>query len=74
MGFRSGHDGSAQAVEKLMMGLDMYLRIKNKDLEEEQRRLEREQIRQEQVQEYEKSLATDRAKQEELAKQRQRER
>uniref|UniRef100_A0A915DM66 UBX domain-containing protein n=1 Tax=Ditylenchus dipsaci TaxID=166011 RepID=A0A915DM66_9BILA len=69
-----GHDGAAQAVEKLMQGLDMYLRIKNKDVAEEQSRLEREQIRQEQVEEYEKSLAVDRAKQEELAKQRQRER
>jgi len=56
-----------------MMGLDTYMRIKNKEVAEEQSRLEREQIRQEQVEEYEKSLATDRAKQEELARQRQRE-
>lgn len=67
----SGHDSAESTLEKLMMGLDTYMRIKNKDAEEEQKKLEREQIRQEQIDEYEKSLAADRAKKEEQEKQRQ---
>ncbi|KAI1693353.1 UBX domain-containing protein [Ditylenchus destructor] len=66
-----GHDSAESTLEKLMMGLDTYMRIKNKDAEEEQKKLEREQIRQEQIDEYEKSLAADRAKKEEQEKQRQ---
>lgn len=66
-----GHDGAETAIEKLMTGLDTFMRIKNKDAEEEQKKIEREQIRQEQIDEYEKALATDRAKKEEQEKQRQ---
>lgn len=63
-----------QTLERLMTGLDHYLQIKNKDAADELSRLEREQIRQEQIEEYEKSLATDRAKQEEIQRKKQLER
>jgi hypothetical protein len=66
-----GHDAIDSVMEKLMSGLDRCMSIKNKDAAEEQSRLERQAFRDQQVEEYEQSLAIDRARQEELQKQRQ---
>lgn len=66
----SGADTNDTAMEKLLSGLDRFQEIKNRSLAEEQRRIEREQMRQEQVTAYEESLAKDRAKQEEVTRQR----
>ncbi|KAI6197351.1 hypothetical protein M3Y94_01213900 [Aphelenchoides besseyi] len=68
-----GSDDVDQVMDKLLTSLDKFQEIKNRDMAEEQNRLEREQIRQEQVSEYEKSLAIDRARQEEQTRQREQE-
>lgn len=60
-------------MEKLMTCLDTFQEIKSRVAVEEQQRLEREAIRQEQVDEYEKSKAIDRARQEEAQRKRQEE-
>ena len=67
----SGQDSSDSAIQKLMMGLDQYQLIRQQDQQEERSRMEREQFRREQVEEYEKGLAADRAKLEEANKLRQ---
>uniref|UniRef100_A0A915CWP0 UAS domain-containing protein n=1 Tax=Ditylenchus dipsaci TaxID=166011 RepID=A0A915CWP0_9BILA len=69
-----GHDGKERTVQKLLLGLDVYMRIKNREAAERHNKVEREQILQQQAEDYQKSLARDRAKQEEQAQQRQRER
>ncbi|KAI6172420.1 AT hook and UBX domain containing protein [Aphelenchoides besseyi] len=68
-----GSDDVDKVMDKLLTSLDKFQEIKNRDVAEEQNRLEREQIRQEQVSEYEKSLAIDRARQEEQTRQREQE-
>lgn len=60
-------------MEKLITCLDNFQVIKARLATEEHSRLEREAIRQEQSDEYEKSKAIDRARQEEIQKVRQRE-
>jgi len=57
-----------------MIGLDQYQGIRHQNQEEERGRLERELFRQEQAQEYERSLALDKAKQQELHEQKTKER
>ncbi|KAI6216312.1 AT hook and UBX domain containing protein [Aphelenchoides fujianensis] len=68
-----GADDVDAAMEKLLISLDKFQEIKNRDMAEEQHRMERAQIRQEQVDEYQKSLAIDRARQEEQMRQKQEE-
>ena len=68
-----GHDSIDSVMEKLMLGLDHYTRIKNKDAAEEQLRLERQAVRDQQVEDYEKALAIDQAKQEQIQRQRKQE-
>ncbi|KAI1720420.1 UBX domain-containing protein [Ditylenchus destructor] len=63
-----GHDNAENALQKLMMSLDTFMRVKHDEAADDQKRIEREQIRQEQAEEYEKALAADRAKREEEAK------
>ncbi|KAI1718345.1 UBX domain-containing protein [Ditylenchus destructor] len=63
-----GHDNAENALQKLMMSLDTFMRMKHDEAADGQKRIEREQIRQEQAEEYEKALAADRAKREEEAK------
>lgn len=53
--------------------MDQYRLIKQQESADERNRMEREQFRQEQVEEYQRGLAADRAKQEELRKKRQKE-
>lgn len=65
----TGQDNLANAMQKLMIGLDQYQIVKKQDKQEERVRNEREQFRKEQAEEYERSLATDRAKQQEIKKQ-----
>lgn len=64
-----GQDNLASAMQKLMIGLDQYQIIKDQDKQEERFRNEREQFRREQAEEYEQSLAADRAKQQEINRQ-----
>lgn len=64
-----GQDGNDTVMQKLIAALDEHQRIINRDAAEEKERFERERVMQEQVDEYEKSLAADRAKQEELRRQ-----
>jgi hypothetical protein len=60
-------------MEKLITCLDNFQVIKDRLAAEEQNRMEREAIRQEQADEYERSKAIDRARQEEIQKVRQKE-
>lgn len=69
-GMCRGHDITSDCVEKVMACLDQYQLVKTRDLQEEQSRMERQQIRQEQVDEYEKSKAIDRARQQEQERKR----
>jgi hypothetical protein len=55
-----------------MLTLDHDQQIKEVERKEERSRMEREAFRREQAEEYERSLAADRAKQQELRDQRQR--
>jgi hypothetical protein len=68
-----GTDMVENAMEKMMTCLDSFQSVKNRIATEEHSRLEREAIRQEQADEYEKSKAIDRARQEEQTRQRQKE-
>uniref|UniRef100_A0A915NAV8 UBX domain-containing protein n=1 Tax=Meloidogyne javanica TaxID=6303 RepID=A0A915NAV8_MELJA len=72
--FIYGQEDVASAMQKLMIGLDQYQGIRHQNQEEERGRLERELFRQEQAQEYERSLALDKAKQQELHEQKTKER
>ncbi|MFH4984116.1 hypothetical protein AB6A40_010825 [Gnathostoma spinigerum] len=60
-----GNYSKEQVVEKLVNGLDMHQRIKLTEAAEERERIERENVRREQAEEYQRSLAADKAKQEE---------
>ncbi|CAD5214817.1 unnamed protein product [Bursaphelenchus xylophilus] len=68
-----GFDNATDCVEKIMQALDQYQAIKNKEEVEERGRLEREQIRQEQVTAYEESKAIDKARQQEQERKKQEE-
>ncbi|KAI6183704.1 FAS-associated factor 1 [Aphelenchoides bicaudatus] len=68
-----GTEIAETTMEKLINCLDNFQQIKSRIATEEQNRLEREAIRQEQVQEYEKSKAIDKSRQEEALRQKQRE-
>jgi len=61
----NGHDSSDAALTKLLEGIDFFASLRNRAIQEEIARAEREQIRAEQVAAYEESKAADRAKQEE---------
>jgi hypothetical protein len=60
-------------MEKMINCLDSFQQVKNRIATEEQNRLEREAIRQEQANEYELSKAIDKARQEEIQRQKQKE-
>uniref|UniRef100_A0A1I8AX84 UBX domain-containing protein n=1 Tax=Steinernema glaseri TaxID=37863 RepID=A0A1I8AX84_9BILA len=57
-----GHEYINDVSDKLMLGLSKFVEIKNSDKKEESDRIEREQIRREQQEEYDKALAADRAR------------
>lgn len=61
-------------MQKLMLGLDQYQGIRHQNQEDERGRIEREQFRREQAEEYERSLAVDKAKQRELHEKKKKER
>jgi hypothetical protein len=71
--FIYGQETVASVVQKLMLGLDQYQGIRQQKQQEERGRLEREQFRREQAEEYERSLAADKAKQQELNEQKKKE-
>uniref|UniRef100_A0AC34QE48 UBX domain-containing protein n=1 Tax=Panagrolaimus sp. JU765 TaxID=591449 RepID=A0AC34QE48_9BILA len=64
----TGQDSVDVALTKLIEGIDTYANVRNRALQEERARIEREQIRAEQVAAYEESKAADKAKQEEKEK------
>lgn len=68
-----GTETSETVMEKLITCLDNFQSVKDRLSAEEQNRMEREAIRQEQADEYERSKAIDRARQEEIQKVRQKE-
>ncbi|TMS34716.1 hypothetical protein L596_002251 [Steinernema carpocapsae] len=69
--YSTGHEYINDVTDKLIQGLSEYMDIKTNERKEELERMEREQIRREQQEEYEKALAADRARQEEEERERQ---
>jgi FAS-associated factor 1 len=60
-----GQESKESTIQKLMVSLDHYQQIREQERQEERNRIEREQFRREQAEEYERSLAADRVKEQE---------